>query len=68
MHSAFQAGDLEAAESQMPQHAPQGKAATFGLSKESSPAVQDVGHFVATAFYAVNVSSSIRATMKIREL
>lgn len=64
MHSAFQVGDLEAAESQMPQ--PQGKSATFGLPKESSPAEQDVGHFLSTAFCAVNVSSSIRVTTKVR--
>lgn len=64
MHSAFQAGDLEAAESQMPQ--PQGKAATFGLPKEGSSAEQEVGH-LSTAFCAVNVSSSIRVTMEIRE-
>lgn len=66
MHSAFQVGDLEAAESQMPQ--PQGKAATFGLPKESSLAEQDVGHVLSTAYHAVNGSSSIRATMKIRDL
>ena len=66
MHSEFQVGDLEDAESQMPQ--PQGKAATFGLPKESSPAEQDVGHFLSTAFRAVNVCSSIRATTKIRDL
>lgn len=66
MHGAFQMGDLEAAESQMPQ--PQGKAATFGLPKENSPAEQDVGHFLPTAFRAANVSSSIRATTKIRDL
>lgn len=66
MHSAFQVGDLEAAESQMPQ--PRGKAATFGLPKESSPAEQDVGHFLSAAFPAVNVSSSTTATGKIRDL
>lgn len=66
MHCAFQAGDLEAAESQMPQ--PRQKAATFGLPKESSPADQDVGHFLATAFHVVNVSSSIKATTKNRHL
>lgn len=65
MHSAFQAGDLEAAESQMPQ--PQGKAATFGLPKESSSTEQEVGHFLSTAFCAVSVSSSIRVTTEIRE-
>lgn len=66
MHRAFQVGDLGAAESQMPQ--PQEKAATFGLPQESSPAEQGVGHFLTTALHAGSVSSSSRATLKIRDL
>jgi len=64
MHSAFQVGDLEAAESQMPQ--PQGKAATLALPTESSSAEQDSGHFMSNAFLAVYVSSSITTAMNIR--
>lgn len=58
MHRAFQVGDLGAAESQMPQ--PQGKAATFSLPQESSPAEQGVGHFPPAAFHPGSVSSSSR--------
>lgn len=66
MHSAFQVGDLEAAESQMPQ--PQGKAATLALPTESSSAEQDIGHFMTNAFLAVYVSSSVTTATKTRNL